>query len=118
MSTIASPRPSLSLTSASSRRPSIDSQSFTSPPVPARRNRAALREYYGLKHNIINDNAIPQDDSVTGEGEWGGRVQASELDAEGFNAEEYVRRVLSREDLEGVLRIEAGLINGIFSPLR
>jgi hypothetical protein len=41
-------------------------------------------------------------------------VQASELDAEGFDAEEYVRRVLSTEDLEGVLRIEAGLINGIF----
>jgi hypothetical protein len=41
-------------------------------------------------------------------------VQASELDAEGFDAEEYVRRVLSKEDLEGVLRIEAGLINGIF----
>lgn len=35
-----------------------------------------------------------------------------ELDAEGFDAEEYVRQVLSKEDLEGVLRIEAGLING------
>lgn len=115
MSTIASPRPSLtSLTSASSRRPSVDSQPISSPPVPARRNRAALRDYYKLKQTNSTKAAPSQDDSaVAGGGAWGTGSPASELDAEGFDAEEYVRRVLSKEDLEGVLRIEAGLINGI-----
>lgn len=118
MSTIASPRPSItSLTSASSRRPSLDSQPFPSPSVPARRNRAALRDYYGLKNTSNNSPALPPDDPATGGGGggWGGGVQMRELDAEGFDAEEYVRQVLSKEDLEGVLRIEAGLINGTFS---
>lgn len=120
MSTIASPRPSLtSLTSSSSRRPSLDSQTFSSPPlVPARRNRTALRDYYGLKQARSNNNnaAQPQDyDSAAAGGGGaggGGWLQASELDAEGFDAEKYVRSVLAKEDLEGVLRIEGGLING------
>ena len=114
MSTIASPRPSLtSLTSTSSRRPSVDSQPISSPPVPARRNRAALRDYYRLKQSDNTKVAQPQDDSAAGGGGgWGTGSPASELDAEGFDAEEYVRQVLAKEDLEGVLKIEAGLING------
>lgn len=36
----------------------------------------------------------------------------SELDGEGFDAEAYVRGVLGREGLEGVLRVEGGLVNG------
>ena len=32
----------------------------------------------------------------------------------GFDAEAYVREVLGREGLEGVLRIEGGLVNGEF----
>lgn len=113
MSTITSPRPSLtSLTSASSRRPSLDSQPISSPPIPARRNRAALRDYYRLKQTNNTKAAQPQDDSAAGVGGLGTGSATSELDAEGFDAEEYVRRVLSKEDLEGVLRIEAGLING------
>lgn len=43
-------------------------------------------------------------------------MRESELDEEGFDAQGYVRGVLAREGLEGVLRIEAGLINGVFSP--
>ncbi|KAI9876088.1 MAG: hypothetical protein M1830_007392, partial [Pleopsidium flavum] len=41
-----------------------------------------------------------------------GDVKESELDREGFDAERYVREVLERENLEGVLRAEAGLISG------
>ena len=36
----------------------------------------------------------------------------SELDKPDFNAEQYVLDILSREGLEGILRVEAGLING------
>lgn len=39
-------------------------------------------------------------------------IKESELDKEGFDAEKYVADVLAREGLEGVLRVEAGLISG------
>lgn len=112
MSTIASPRPSLTSLTSASRRPSLDSQPLASPPIPAHRNRAALRDYYRLKQTNNSKTAPPQDDPAT-RGGWGTGSPASELDAEGFDAEEYVRQVLSKEDLEGVLKIEAGLIHGI-----
>lgn len=47
----------------------------------------------------------------------GGGVRESELDAEGFDAEGYVRVILARESLEGLLRIEGGLINGLYNSL-
>lgn len=40
-------------------------------------------------------------------------VKASELDGDGFDAEAYVRRILAGQGLEGVLRVEGGLINGL-----
>ncbi|KAL8651181.1 MAG: hypothetical protein Q9210_003397, partial [Variospora velana] len=40
-------------------------------------------------------------------------VQQSELDAPGFDAEAYVAEVLGRESLQGLLKIESGLINEI-----
>jgi len=40
-------------------------------------------------------------------------VKESELDAEGFDAEAYVRGVLAGQGLESVLKVEGGLINGI-----
>lgn len=39
-------------------------------------------------------------------------VKESELDIEGFDAEAYVKGVLAGQGLEGVLRVEGGLING------
>lgn len=113
MSTIASPRPSLTslTTPSSSRRPSLDLPQNP----PQRRNRAALRDYYGLKKPAAA--AAPGEASRqdTPHDETG--VRESELDAEGFEAQGYVKGVLAREGLEGVLRIEAGLINGIWTPL-
>lgn len=36
-----------------------------------------------------------------------------EIDKPGFDAEQYVKDVLSREGLEGILRVEARLVNDI-----
>ncbi|KAI9707224.1 MAG: hypothetical protein M1836_000184 [Candelina mexicana] len=116
MSTIPSPRtPSITSlqTPTTSRRPSLDTltrSQATSPsraPQPnQRRNRAALRDYYGLK------NAAPADVS-SGVQHADADVKDSELDREGFNAESYVQGVLEREGLDGVLRVEGGLVNEI-----
>ncbi|KAI9825312.1 MAG: hypothetical protein M1819_000558 [Sarea resinae] len=114
------PSPTAS-TAASSRRTSLDTTSrsqATSPSRPPaakqRRNRAALREFYNLKAS---------DGGGGGGGGAGARglgdgedvqvVRESELDAEGFDVEAYVRGVLGREGLEGVLRVEGALVNEI-----
>lgn len=125
MTTIASPRlasPSTPLrTPSSSRRTSLDTTSTSSParlPLPpssattsavpqvARRNRAALRDFYGLQKPATAE--VP-----------GGSIgqeqihdSGSELDREGFDAEKYVRDMLGREGLEGVLKEEGGLVTG------
>lgn len=114
MSTIASPRPSISL---SSRRTSTStdtttrSASTSRPAGPAtgslRRNRAALRDYYGLKAGAPADGREAQS-PVVAELE-----KQSELDQEGFDPDHYVKGVLAREGLEGVLRVEAGLVSEI-----
>lgn len=118
MSTIASPRPSFTL---SSRRGSASTdntvlsgtgKSTASSAVDRatlRRNRAALRDYYNLKAAADGQppDALP---SPTLNAE-----QESELDKPGFDPESYVRRLLSTEGLEGVLRVEAGLLSDIRS---
>lgn len=112
MTTITSPR--LSVTSLTSPTPSS-----STPPTPSisrtasparqpttRRNRAALRDYYNLKA------AAPIDATSNASEHEEIEVKESELDAEGFDAEAYVREVLAGQDLQGVLRAEAGLVNG------
>lgn len=114
MSTIVSPRPSLTL---SSRRTSTStdvtgrSPSTSRAPTTAttRRNRAALREFYGLKDK----------DTATGESSTPARgasaeekLPESELDKPGFDAEQYVKEMLAKEGLEGILKVEAGLVSG------
>lgn len=113
MSTIASPRPSTtSLTSPTptASTPATPTLSRTASPTrsqaPQRRNRTALRDYYNLK------SAAPVDASNSAQHEEAD-VKESELDAEGFDAEAYVRGVLAGQGLEGVLKVEGGLINGI-----
>jgi hypothetical protein len=113
MSTIASPRASTSIRSPSLTRTSIDSSSSHRPPQAARRNRAALREFYGLK--------APRDASTTGAKISEESVRAglgpeedetlTELDAADFNAEAYVDGLLAREGLKGVLKVEADLVS-------
>lgn len=117
MSTIASPRPSIAL---SSRRNSASTDitvtsTATRPTTAAeraslRRNRAALRDYYNLKDAAPADGA--GDTPVTPVTE---PDRESELDKPGFEPEAYVERLLGHEGLQGVLRVEAGLISDIRS---
>ncbi|KAK0279590.1 hypothetical protein LTR35_000347 [Friedmanniomyces endolithicus] len=110
MSTIASPRPSISL---SSRRTSTSTDAGRSPstsraPASAasslRRNRVALRDYYGIKNAASADAPpTPTLDSIL----------ESELDRPDFDASAYVQSLLATEGLEGILRVEAGLVSEI-----
>ncbi|KZF21822.1 hypothetical protein L228DRAFT_160639 [Xylona heveae TC161] len=80
------------------------------PPSQAaqRRNRAALRDYYGLR------SAAPADVS-TDQHHIDAEIKDSELDREGLEPEKYVRELLGKESLEGVLKAEARLVNEIRS---
>ncbi|KAA6411265.1 MAG: hypothetical protein FRX48_04545 [Lasallia pustulata] len=91
MSTITSPRASVASlqTPTSSRRTSLDTvaRSQASSPQPQqRRNRAALRDYYGIKSSSTAA-APPTVDSVNVGGSQQEEVRDSELDGEGFDAE-------------------------------
>ncbi|KAK3720569.1 hypothetical protein LTR37_003618 [Vermiconidia calcicola] len=109
MSTIASPRPSIS---ASSRRTSTSTDTSHAPPVDRgslRRNRAALRDYYGLKAAAPSDaHDTPPTVSLDVERE-------SELDKANFDASAYVANLLAKEGVDGVLKVEAGLVSEIRS---
>ncbi|MCJ1293766.1 hypothetical protein MMC34_005321 [Xylographa carneopallida] len=97
-------------TPSSSRRTSTDTLARSPAPSQRRGNRAALRDYYGLKTPASNAAHEP---SGLGPQHEDADVRESELDGVGFDAEAYVREVLGREGLEGVLRIEGGLVNEI-----
>ena len=137
MSTIATPRDlpvrRISQTPTSSNRPSLDSarsvsrspnrgpSSATSvstsvsgapaaaPAQNARRNRAALREYYNLKKQpgtptleitgAVGETEEPNDLLSYSE------VPASAMDAPDFDAEAYVRQALQDNGLEELLRV-------------
>ncbi|KAF2470525.1 uncharacterized protein BDR25DRAFT_226387 [Lindgomyces ingoldianus] len=110
MSTIASPRVSTSVRSPSSTRTSFDA---TRPiPTNTRRNRAALRDYYGLKAGKDAESKISEESTrvaVSTEDE----ESLTELDKEGFNAEAFVSNVLTTSGLSGVLKVEADLVSQI-----
>ena len=109
MSTIASPRASSSIRSPSSTRNSFDSS--TRPPPNARRNRAALRDYYGIKNAQKEAEAkISEESTRTGLGPEEDET-LTELDGANFNAEAYVDGLLAKEGLKGVLKVEADLIS-------
>ena len=103
MSTIASPRPSISI---SSRRTSASTDTTaTVDRGSLRRNRAALRDYYGLKA------AAPADvRDVSGTSSLDVERESA-LDKPDFDAAGYVAHLLAREGLEGVLKVEAGLVS-------
>ena len=107
MTTVASPRISSSIRSPSSSRTSLDT---TNRPINTRRNRAALRDYYGLKGAAAGSPDPNNGAQALDTGKQDSDV--SELDQEGFDAQAYVKDVLSKQGLEGVLRVEAGLVSG------
>ena len=112
MSTIASPRPSISI---SSRRTSTSTDIAANPPPAERgslrrnRDRAALRDYYHLKPG---QQAESQDPSPKASLDVD---STSELDKPDFDPQVYVESLLAKEGLEGVLRVEAGLVSEIRS---
>jgi hypothetical protein len=115
MSTIASPRPSVSIRSPSSTRTSFDS-SARAPPNP-RRNRAALRDYYGLKNTPADaDTKISEETARTGLGLEEDET-LTELDAAEFDADAFVDALLAKEGLQGVLKVEADLVSRMSMPL-
>ncbi|KAH8843879.1 hypothetical protein MCOR27_000221 [Pyricularia oryzae] len=133
MSTIATPReaprriPS-SQTPTSSTRPSFDNPrsqaaspnrgTASSPAAPlpagggagaAKRNRAALREYYKIKNAVpptleVTDEKAPGDDVGHSE------VPASELDAPGFDPQAYVAKAAAESSLTDLLRTYARVL--------
>lgn len=125
MSTYSSPRPSI--TSLSVASPTVTSPSPSATTTPSisraasptrahnpqtqRRNRTALRDYYNLKSAAPVD-ASNGAKSEEGHGGDGKDSELSELDREGFDAEGYVKGVLREKGLEGVLRVEGGLVGG------
>jgi hypothetical protein len=113
MSTIASPRPSSSIRSPSSTRTSFEASGR--PPSTTRRNRAALRDYYGLKAAKDNEAKISEESART-ELAHEDDETLTELDAADFDADAYVNNLLAKEGLQGVLRVEADLVSRTFRP--
>ncbi|KAH9222204.1 hypothetical protein DL95DRAFT_171102 [Leptodontidium sp. 2 PMI_412] len=129
-----SSRPSLDTprSDASPSRPPIPSlPSNTTSSLPTgqpKRNRAALREYYNLQKASTAAGAAPSSLSTTASqqpsspasssihsfpDDYGHGVEdgdGGEMDKEGFNAEEYVRRVLEEKSLGEVLGIYRGVL--------
>ncbi|KXL47044.1 hypothetical protein M433DRAFT_57907 [Acidomyces richmondensis BFW] len=114
MSTIASPRPSITLSSRRDSGSTDTTTRSTSTSRPQathtiRRNRAALRDYYGLH------NAAPADARGSPSPQQTDAEQESELDKPDFDPDTYIQSLLTNEDLEGVLRVEASLVSQIRS---
>lgn len=105
MLTITSPRPSAPSTSISSSPTA--SRTSSPAPSPRRANRSALRDYYNIKP------PNPVSLSTTSNPSSPSSLKISELDASDFDADAYVKSVLANHGLEGVLKVEGGLINEI-----
>jgi hypothetical protein len=123
---MASPRPSLSnVQSPPSSRTSLDviNNAGASPSVsragnaPGRRNRTALRDYYGLRNPSTADASSPTDVSRSSSVEPSGpQIPPSalaSLDREGFDAGSHVRQVLENEPLQSLLALENELVSEI-----
>ncbi|KAF2018287.1 hypothetical protein BU24DRAFT_168004 [Aaosphaeria arxii CBS 175.79] len=115
MSTIASPRPSSSIRSPSSTRTSFEATAR--PAANPRRNRAALRDYYGLKSAAAApkdaDSKISEESARTDLGPELEEETLTELDKQGFDANGFVDNILATSGLSGVLKVEADLISQI-----
>lgn len=75
-----------------------------------RRNRAALRDYYKIKPTEgVDASSLTSPRIQLGDAQ----TALSDLDKEGFDAGSYVRRLLEREGLEGILKVENELVGEI-----
>ena len=122
-------------TPSSSRRTSLDTARSSSPSraptgaaaAPAgstlpRRNRALLRDYYGLKPPPGALGAAGGEDGASGPPRTprdDAQVPHGALDAKDLDPEAHVQEVLQREGLDGVLREGGRLVSGTpASPVR
>ncbi|KAF2178025.1 hypothetical protein K469DRAFT_732101 [Zopfia rhizophila CBS 207.26] len=119
MPTITSPRVSTSVRSPSSSRTSFDTSVRPTTTTNTRRNRAALRDYYGLKGSN-KDTSKDSEPKISEESTRTGtelgledEETLTELDKEGFNAEAFVNNILGTSGLSGVLKVEADLVSQI-----
>ncbi|KAH8590878.1 Vps51/Vps67-domain-containing protein [Bisporella sp. PMI_857] len=125
MSTIARPRdasvngpkiPTISTPTGSSRTSfdnprSTEASPSRAPPQPAKRNRAALREYYNLKKASIPD---PADDASEASSIHDfSEVQESEMDSKTFDAQSYINNVLETQTLGELLKTYNGVLTDI-----
>lgn len=108
MSTIASPRGSISVHSPSAARTSFEG---SAKPPNARRNRAALREFYGIKNAPKEADAKISEESERTELGPEEDETLTELDAANFNSDAFVDGLLATEGLKGVLKVEADLVS-------
>jgi hypothetical protein len=82
-------------------------------PAPGRRNRTALRDYYGLKNAPKDaDTKISEESTRTELGPEEDET-LTELDAADFDAEAFVHSVLAKEGLKSVLKVEADLVSRV-----
>ena len=88
---------------------SIGSSGSANQLASARRNRAALRDFYGLTSPLAQKDIK---DSKEQESET--EVQHGELDSAGFDAKAYVKELLGKESLERLLKTEGSLVSGSF----
>ena len=115
--------PGSSRTVSPARQPSAANATSTQSRRP---NRAALRDYYGLKTVAAASDAssTTSTTSPTTDRDRNGSItttglpistqeEISELDKPDFSAQDYVNHILSTQNLSGVLRAESGLINEI-----
>ncbi|EEH38635.1 hypothetical protein PAAG_08362 [Paracoccidioides lutzii Pb01] len=139
MSTISSPRPSITSartpTPPGSRRPSIEISNLTasnastptpraaSPSLTHRKNRAALRDYYNLRP-VLPDSSQPNHSRPRSIASTSGsHYDASthpispstqvELDSPNFDPSAYISRLLSTSSLSTILKAENSLISDI-----
>ena len=134
MSTIASPRPSLNVQSPTSpsTRSSLSVESGAPPttadtqalPQKQRRNRTALRDYYGLStfpapstqpssQQASSQSATPQSSSPPTSPSTA--THLAPLDDPDFSPEDYISSLLSTSPLANVLRVESDLISEVRS---
>ncbi|OJD15406.1 hypothetical protein AJ78_04338 [Emergomyces pasteurianus Ep9510] len=137
MSTISSPRPSITSartpTPSGSRRPSVDNNSLAtsntshptvraaSPSLAQRRNRAALRDYYNLRSaqpelsqpNHSRPRSTPSLRLSSSEAHPSSPSTHPELDNPNFDPSVYISHLLSTSSLSTILKAENSLISDI-----
>ncbi|EPS45352.1 hypothetical protein H072_551 [Dactylellina haptotyla CBS 200.50] len=105
----------------------VAGNSIRAPGTAGRRNRSALREFYGINKRDASGSPAPPTSSANSDIATGLGVQldggapdtaaqilpASELDGSGFDARACVDRLVAAQGLRSLLRVENGLINDI-----